>query len=196
MLNCNVYCTSVEKFAAVNEIYARYFRRILRHGSLSTFPFGPATSISRSIASQPSSRQYRGTQRAADADPPAAGGGRSAQDVYGWALRSPIARPVPAYARRRAGPPAPSAVRQNPYGAQGCRVGQPPFAVIAARYSLVYVGAGSHRNQVASLKLQTIPFNGFPDKPFRKASTSRVPPVEPICFLKRRIAGLVAAPCL
>jgi 2-iminobutanoate/2-iminopropanoate deaminase len=25
VLKCNVYCTSVEKFAAVNEIYARYF---------------------------------------------------------------------------------------------------------------------------------------------------------------------------
>jgi 2-iminobutanoate/2-iminopropanoate deaminase len=25
ILKCNVYCTSVEKFAAVNEIYARYF---------------------------------------------------------------------------------------------------------------------------------------------------------------------------
>lgn len=27
VLKCNVYCTSVEKFAAVNEIYARYFPR-------------------------------------------------------------------------------------------------------------------------------------------------------------------------
>lgn len=25
VLKCNVYCTSVEKFSAVNEIYARYF---------------------------------------------------------------------------------------------------------------------------------------------------------------------------
>src|SRR6476469_2112248 len=25
VLKCNIYCTSVEKFAAVNEIYARYF---------------------------------------------------------------------------------------------------------------------------------------------------------------------------
>lgn len=25
VLKCNVYCTSVEKFAAINEIYARYF---------------------------------------------------------------------------------------------------------------------------------------------------------------------------
>ena len=25
VLKCNVYCTSVEKFAAVNAIYARYF---------------------------------------------------------------------------------------------------------------------------------------------------------------------------
>lgn len=25
VLKCNVYCTSVEKFAAVNDIYARYF---------------------------------------------------------------------------------------------------------------------------------------------------------------------------
>jgi 2-iminobutanoate/2-iminopropanoate deaminase len=25
VLKCNVYCTAVEKFAAVNEIYARYF---------------------------------------------------------------------------------------------------------------------------------------------------------------------------
>jgi 2-iminobutanoate/2-iminopropanoate deaminase len=25
VLKCNVYCTSVEKFAAVNEVYARYF---------------------------------------------------------------------------------------------------------------------------------------------------------------------------
>lgn len=27
VLKCNVYCTSVDKFAAVNAIYARYFRR-------------------------------------------------------------------------------------------------------------------------------------------------------------------------
>ena len=27
VLKCNVYCTSVEKFAAVNAIYARYFTR-------------------------------------------------------------------------------------------------------------------------------------------------------------------------
>jgi 2-iminobutanoate/2-iminopropanoate deaminase len=27
VLKCNVYCTSVEKFAAVNEIYTRYFPR-------------------------------------------------------------------------------------------------------------------------------------------------------------------------
>lgn len=25
VLKCNVYCTSVEKFAAVNAVYARYF---------------------------------------------------------------------------------------------------------------------------------------------------------------------------
>jgi 2-iminobutanoate/2-iminopropanoate deaminase len=25
VLKCNVYCTSVEKFAAVNEVYVRYF---------------------------------------------------------------------------------------------------------------------------------------------------------------------------
>ena len=25
MLKCNVYCTSVEKFAAVNAVYSRYF---------------------------------------------------------------------------------------------------------------------------------------------------------------------------
>jgi 2-iminobutanoate/2-iminopropanoate deaminase len=25
VLKCNVYCTSIEKFAAVNEVYARYF---------------------------------------------------------------------------------------------------------------------------------------------------------------------------
>jgi 2-iminobutanoate/2-iminopropanoate deaminase len=25
VLKCNVYCTSVEKFAAVNSVYARYF---------------------------------------------------------------------------------------------------------------------------------------------------------------------------
>lgn len=25
ILKCNVYCTSVEKFAAVNTVYARYF---------------------------------------------------------------------------------------------------------------------------------------------------------------------------
>jgi 2-iminobutanoate/2-iminopropanoate deaminase len=25
VLKCNVYCTSVDKFAVVNEIYARYF---------------------------------------------------------------------------------------------------------------------------------------------------------------------------
>jgi 2-iminobutanoate/2-iminopropanoate deaminase len=25
VLKCNVYCTSVEKFAAVNKVYARYF---------------------------------------------------------------------------------------------------------------------------------------------------------------------------
>lgn len=27
VLKCNVYCTSVEKFAAVNAVYARYFRK-------------------------------------------------------------------------------------------------------------------------------------------------------------------------
>jgi 2-iminobutanoate/2-iminopropanoate deaminase len=27
VLKCNVYCTSADKFAAVNEIYARYFPR-------------------------------------------------------------------------------------------------------------------------------------------------------------------------
>ena len=27
VLKCNVYCTSVEKFAAVNAVYARYFPR-------------------------------------------------------------------------------------------------------------------------------------------------------------------------
>jgi 2-iminobutanoate/2-iminopropanoate deaminase len=27
VLKCNVYCTSVEKFAAVNEVYARYFSK-------------------------------------------------------------------------------------------------------------------------------------------------------------------------
>jgi 2-iminobutanoate/2-iminopropanoate deaminase len=27
VLKCNVYCTSVEKFAAVNAIYARYFSK-------------------------------------------------------------------------------------------------------------------------------------------------------------------------
>jgi 2-iminobutanoate/2-iminopropanoate deaminase len=27
VLKCNVYCTSVDKFAAVNAIYARYFPR-------------------------------------------------------------------------------------------------------------------------------------------------------------------------
>ncbi|MFJ8608050.1 RidA family protein [Streptomyces sp. NPDC093675] len=26
VLKCNVYCTSVDKFGAVNEVYARYFR--------------------------------------------------------------------------------------------------------------------------------------------------------------------------
>jgi 2-iminobutanoate/2-iminopropanoate deaminase len=26
VLKCNVYCTSVEKFAAVNAVYVRYFR--------------------------------------------------------------------------------------------------------------------------------------------------------------------------
>ena len=51
VLNCNVYCTSVEKFAAINAIYARYFPRTRPLESLSAFPHGRDRSISKWIAS-------------------------------------------------------------------------------------------------------------------------------------------------
>jgi 2-iminobutanoate/2-iminopropanoate deaminase len=50
VLKCNVYCTSVDKFAAVNEIYKRFFPRTLLRGSLLPCPHGPVLSTLRSTA--------------------------------------------------------------------------------------------------------------------------------------------------
>ena len=50
VLKCNVYCTSIDKFAAVNAIYARYFPKDPPARSLSVFPHGPDRLTSRSIA--------------------------------------------------------------------------------------------------------------------------------------------------
>ena len=51
VMKCNVYCTSAAHFAAVNAIYARYFRKIRRRASSCACPNGLGRSISRSIAS-------------------------------------------------------------------------------------------------------------------------------------------------
>ena len=40
VLKCNVYCTSVELFNDVNEVYRRYSRRTIPHASSSTSPPG------------------------------------------------------------------------------------------------------------------------------------------------------------
>lgn len=45
VLKCNVYCTAVEKFAAVNAIYVRYFLRTRPLESLYVFPLGRDLSI-------------------------------------------------------------------------------------------------------------------------------------------------------
>ena len=50
VLKCNVYCTSVEKFAAVNAIYARYFPQDPPARILCAFPHGRDLLTSRSIA--------------------------------------------------------------------------------------------------------------------------------------------------
>ena len=47
ILKLNVYVTSVDMFPAVNEVYRRYFPRILLLESLSTFLLGMAASTSR-----------------------------------------------------------------------------------------------------------------------------------------------------
>jgi 2-iminobutanoate/2-iminopropanoate deaminase len=46
VLKCNVYCTSVEKFAAVNAIYARYFPR--NRPPASSYVFRPGQGLSAS----------------------------------------------------------------------------------------------------------------------------------------------------
>jgi len=53
VLKCNVYCTSVEKFAAVNAVYAQYFSKDPQPGFLSTCQPGSARSTSRSTALPP-----------------------------------------------------------------------------------------------------------------------------------------------
>ena len=59
VLKCNVYCTSVEKFAAVNAVYAAISRRTRPPGSSSTCRHGPARSTSKSTASPPSRSRAR-----------------------------------------------------------------------------------------------------------------------------------------
>jgi 2-iminobutanoate/2-iminopropanoate deaminase len=49
VLKCNVYCTAVEKFAAVNAIYAAIFPKTHLRGSLSAFRRGRGRLTSRSI---------------------------------------------------------------------------------------------------------------------------------------------------
>jgi 2-iminobutanoate/2-iminopropanoate deaminase len=61
VLKCNVYCTSVEKFAAVNAVYARYFQKTRRHAFSLTCRRGPVISTSRSIASPPYSDRLTAT---------------------------------------------------------------------------------------------------------------------------------------
>jgi 2-iminobutanoate/2-iminopropanoate deaminase len=51
VLKCNVYCTSVEKFASVNAIMRATFRRTRRRESSSMFRRGPGISTSRSTVS-------------------------------------------------------------------------------------------------------------------------------------------------
>jgi 2-iminobutanoate/2-iminopropanoate deaminase len=51
VLKCNVYCTSVEKFAAVNAIYARYFPKNPPARIFINVPAWPGISTSRSTAS-------------------------------------------------------------------------------------------------------------------------------------------------
>ena len=51
VLKCNVYCTSVEKFAAVNAIYARYFPKDPPARIFINVPAWPGISTSRSTAS-------------------------------------------------------------------------------------------------------------------------------------------------
>jgi enamine deaminase RidA (YjgF/YER057c/UK114 family) len=51
VLKCSVYFTSVEKFGAVNEIYARYLPKNPLRGSLSTSQRGRAISTSNLLHS-------------------------------------------------------------------------------------------------------------------------------------------------
>jgi 2-iminobutanoate/2-iminopropanoate deaminase len=64
VLKCNVYCTSVEKFAAVNAIYAGYFPKIRPPGSLSAFRRGPVRLTSRSTALRLCSAGFRALKSA------------------------------------------------------------------------------------------------------------------------------------
>ena len=55
VLKCHVYCTSVERFAEVNAIYARYFPKDRPPVSLFAFRHGRDISTSRSTVSRRSS---------------------------------------------------------------------------------------------------------------------------------------------
>jgi enamine deaminase RidA (YjgF/YER057c/UK114 family) len=59
VLKCNVYCTSVDKFAVVNEIYARYFPKDPPARIFINVPACRDHSTSRSTALRPSSLKER-----------------------------------------------------------------------------------------------------------------------------------------
>ena len=59
VLKCNVYCTSVEKFAAVNAIYSRYFPKDPPARIFVNVPAWPGHFESKSTVSRPCSRALR-----------------------------------------------------------------------------------------------------------------------------------------